>query len=72
MTWKIINAILGHASVDPEFCEELLTDPLVAIDHVGYQLTPAERQIIHAIQLQDIQDIHDFSAQLLLKMKCIP
>ncbi|GCE31281.1 hypothetical protein KDA_67650 [Dictyobacter alpinus] len=64
MTWKTINEILGLASIDPEFCEHLLANPIAAIDSKGYLLTIEERRVLYNIQAKDI---YDFSTQLLRK-----
>src|SRR5690348_10214622 len=39
MTRKTINAILGLASVDQTFCQELLTNPLQAVQTKHFDLS---------------------------------
>ena len=62
MSWKVLNEIIGLASIDAEFCKKLLAHPVEAIEEAGYQLTAQEREVlqnIHAI------DIYEFSKKLL-------
>jgi len=39
MGWQIINQILGEASIDPEFCQELLAHPILAEMPLGVVVT---------------------------------
>jgi hypothetical protein len=45
MSWKIINRIIGLASIDPEFREALQREPLETLEAEGFELTPEEQEI---------------------------
>lgn len=62
MSRKIINAILGLASVDRTFCQALLKDPLEAVRARQFSLTTEEEKIFQQISAQNL---YEFS-QLLL------
>ena len=62
MTRKIINAILGLASVDQTFCRELLENPLQAVQAKNFELSPEEQEIFRRISAQDL---YEFSQKLL-------
>ncbi len=64
MTRKIINAILGLASVDQTFCRELLENPLRAVQAKQFELTPEEEGIFQRISARDL---YEFS-QILLSL----
>ena len=66
MSWQTVNEILGLASIDPAFCQELLQEPLQAIRSRGFNLSKEEKQIFSSIKAKDIQD---FSQQLLERFK---
>jgi hypothetical protein len=59
---KTINAILGLASVDQAFCQELLKDPLRAVQTRQFKLTPEEEEIFKRISAQNL---YEFSRLLL-------
>jgi hypothetical protein len=42
MSWKIINRVLGLASINPAFRQQLQEDPLAALEAQGFELTPEE------------------------------
>ncbi|HLG63723.1 MAG TPA: Os1348 family NHLP clan protein [Ktedonosporobacter sp.] len=42
MSWKMINRILGLASISPTFQQELQQDPQAALESHGFQLTAEE------------------------------
>jgi hypothetical protein len=65
MSWEIINRILGLASVDKEFAQELLKDPEAAIEAHGFQLTPEEKRIFNETSAKNL---HDLSQQLMQKL----
>jgi len=65
MSWKILNEILGIASIDHEFGQKLLEHPIQAINEKGFPLTSEEREILSTIKAQDI---YDFSAELLARL----
>jgi len=62
VTRKIINAILGLASVDQDFCEELLKDPLQAVQAKNFELDPDEQKVFKQISAHDL---YEFSQMLL-------
>lgn len=63
MGWKTINAILGEAVVDEDFCKELLKDPVKAIKQRNFTLTKEEEEKLSRIVAQDLSD---FSQQVLV------
>lgn len=62
MTRKTINAILGLASVNPTFCQELLDDPLQAVQKNNFELSEEEQEIFGRISARDL---YEFSQILL-------
>ncbi len=62
MVWQIINQILGEASINPEFCQELLAHPIQAIDAHHFELTVQEREVLATIHAQSLAEF----SQLLL------
>lgn len=58
MSWKVINTVIGLASIDQDFCRDLLADPLKAIERHGFSLTCEEKDVFRGIQATDI---HEFS-----------
>ncbi len=42
MSWKTINRILGLASINPAFQQQLQQDPQTALEAHGFQLTAEE------------------------------
>lgn len=42
MSWKTINHIIGLASINPAFREQLQQDPQTALETEGFKLTPKE------------------------------
>lgn len=65
MSWKILNEILGLASIDQEFCRKLLDHPIEAIKEKGFTITREEREVLSTIQARDISD---FSGHLLNRL----
>ncbi len=63
MSWKTINAILGQATVDELFCQELLQNPVKAIKQRQYVLTGEEEKKLGSISAQDLSE---FSRQVLV------
>ncbi len=49
MSWKTVNEILGLASINSEFCQELLRKPLDAVQKRGFQLSQHEREVMSKI-----------------------
>jgi hypothetical protein len=44
MSWKTINRILGLASINPVFRQQLQKDPLTALEIEGFELTSEEQE----------------------------
>ena len=57
MSWQTINKILGLTTVDPEFARRLLANPLVAVQEVGFDLTPEEQQVLGTVRVNDIAEL---------------
>ncbi|WP_126582078.1 hypothetical protein [Tengunoibacter tsumagoiensis] len=57
MSWKIINEIMGLATLDDQFARKLLVEPLQAIQEHGFQLTDEEKKIFEHSQAQDIYEL---------------
>jgi hypothetical protein len=66
VTRKSINAILGLASVDQVFCEELLKNPLQAVQARNFELSVDEQRMFSSIQASDL---YDFSQKLLVLLE---
>lgn len=62
MTRKTINAILGLATVDQTFCQELLDSPLDAVQSKRFELSEEEQEIFKRISARDL---YEFSQILL-------
>lgn len=45
MPWKTINRILGLASINPAFRQQLQEDPASAVKTQGFELTPEELEV---------------------------
>ncbi|MBV9615920.1 MAG: hypothetical protein JO011_17015 [Ktedonobacteraceae bacterium] len=56
MSWKTVNEILGLASIDSEFCRELLEKPLEAVQRRGFQLTDREREVMSKIVADNLYE----------------
>jgi hypothetical protein len=63
MSWKTINAILGWATVDEDFRQQLLEDPVKAAQQRGFALTREEEEKFRQIAAQDLAE---FSQQVLI------
>jgi ribosomal protein L11 methylase PrmA len=63
MSWKTINAILGQATVDEAFREELLRNPVEAVKQQGFFLTQEEEEKFRCIVANDLAE---FSQQVLI------
>ena len=48
MSWKMINHILGLASINPTFRQQLQEDPLAALEAWDFEVTPEEREAFKA------------------------
>jgi len=56
MPWKTLNEILGLASIDSEFCQELLHQPLYAVQKKGFQLSEREREVMSKIVADNLYE----------------
>ncbi|MBV9258212.1 MAG: hypothetical protein JO215_09355 [Ktedonobacteraceae bacterium] len=65
MSWKTVNEILGLASIDSEFCRELLEKPLEAVQRRGFQLTDREREVMSKIVADNL---YEFSLIVFTKL----
>jgi hypothetical protein len=63
MSWQAVNAILGLATVDEAFCQELLKNPVQAIRARNFELTASEQEKIKRIVARDLTE---FSQKLLI------
>ncbi|HEU5228745.1 MAG TPA: Os1348 family NHLP clan protein [Ktedonobacteraceae bacterium] len=63
MSWKTINAILGLATVDDIFCQELLQNPVEAIKQRQFTLTKDEEEKLSRIAASNLAE---FSQQVLI------
>lgn len=61
MSWKTINAILGLATVDEEFCRALLADPSAAVQARQFELTAEEQE---AFKIISATSLSEFGQQL--------
>jgi len=66
MSWEIVNQILGLAVIDKKFAQELLQDPLAAVQRRGFQLTPEEQRVFSTISAQSL---HEFVQHLIQELK---
>ena len=48
MSWKTINQIIGLATINPAFRQQLQQDPLMALETQGVRLTPEELEAFKA------------------------
>ncbi len=64
MSWRIINTILGLATVDEDFCRALLANPLAAVQARQFSLTPEEQAIFQSISATSLAE---FSQQLVTR-----
>lgn len=65
MSWKVINEVIGMASIDQEFCQDLLAYPVEAIQGKGFPLTEREKEVLRGIHAVDI---YEFSKCVLEKL----
>lgn len=66
MSWRVINAILGLATVDEEFCRSLLANPLAAVQSRQFTLTPEEQAVFQSISATTLEE---FSQQLVARLQ---
>ena len=60
MSWKTLNEILSLATIDPDFCQELLANPLITTQRYGFRLTEHERQVMSRMQATDLAKLSQF------------
>jgi hypothetical protein len=65
MSWKTINAILGLAAVDEVFCQELLKNPVEAIQARNFQLTHEEQEKLRSITAHHLEEFSRMALILL-------
>jgi hypothetical protein len=63
MSWKTINAILGLAIMDEAFCQELLKNPVEAIQQKRFVISKEEEEKLRGVTARDLSD---FSQQVLI------
>ena len=57
MSWETINQILGLATLDDDFCQALLHEPLVAIQKRGFQLSQEEKEVFNHITAGSLPEL---------------
>lgn len=62
MSWQTLNQILALAATEPDFCQDLLHDPVATIEKHGWCLSQRERQVLASLSARDLSDL---SQQLL-------
>lgn len=65
MSWNSINEMIGLALIDPDFCQELLDNPVAAAQTRGVDLTPKELDVLSKIH---VDNIFEFSQIVLDKL----
>ncbi|MEO7019909.1 MAG: Os1348 family NHLP clan protein [Ktedonobacteraceae bacterium] len=53
----MINAILGLATVDEEFCQALLANPLAAVRTRQFKLTVKEQEVFRTISANGLSEL---------------
>ncbi len=57
MSLEVINKVLGLAAVDHQFAQELLQQPVVAIQERGFQLTREEQDLLQSSKARNLQEL---------------
>jgi hypothetical protein len=57
MSWRTINAILGLATVDEEFCYALLANPLEAVQKRQFDLSRKEQEAFRTVSATNLSDL---------------
>lgn len=65
MSWNSINKLIGLALIDPDFCRELLDNPVAAAKTREIELTSQEQEVLNEIH---VNDISEFSRIVLEKL----
>jgi hypothetical protein len=63
LSWETINAILAQAVVDETFCQNLLENPVEAIQQQQFVLMKEEEEKLYSIEAQDLSE---FSQHILV------
>ncbi len=63
MSWIVINQILGLATIDKEFAQKLLQDPLAAVRAHGFQLTPEEQKVLREVSVGNLCELSQYLIQ---------
>jgi len=54
MPWETINQILGLATVEEKFCQDLLKQPVLATQKWGFKLTSEEEKVLNQIAVDTL------------------
>ncbi len=65
MSLASIHQLIGLAAIDPQFCQELLANPLATIQAQGIELTVAEQEALQDISAQNLSE---FSSIVLARL----
>lgn len=57
MSWKAVNEILSLALIDSNFCQDLLDNPLGAIQRYDFPLTEREQQVLSQVKFNDLTQL---------------
>lgn len=57
MSWQTLNQILALAATEPDFCQNLLRDPVATIEERGWLLSQRERQVLKTLHAHDLSDL---------------
>lgn len=60
MSWETINQILGLATLDGNFCQELLEHPVEAAQKKGFTLTQKEEEVFSQIAVTTLPELTQF------------
>lgn len=63
MPLETMNQILGLATVDRKFAQELLEDPITAIEAHGFTLTEREKEMLLASKAKNLQELSQYILQ---------
>ena len=57
MSWETINYILGLATMDDDFCRDLLKHPLITTQKWGFELTQEEEKVLSQIAVDTLPEL---------------
>jgi hypothetical protein len=63
MSWETINSILAQAVLDETFCQNLLKNPLKAVQQQQFFLMKEEEEKLSSIEARDLSE---FSQHILV------